>query len=814
MARLGGIFIDVRADSKKLKRDLDKARSGVERAAIRMKSHIDRINFVNVGLAATAFAGTFAFAMKKSIDAASDLQEVQGKFDVVFKGQEKSAEAWSKVLVDSYAMSRREAKQYLSSVQDLLVPMGMQADAAAKMSNEIVKLSADLGSFNNLDTASVMDDIASALVGNFETMKKYGVVLNMTVVAEKALAMGLADTKDALTAGHKAQAAYALMVDGSAAAVGDMARTTENYANQMKFLKASVENTLAVLGEELVPMAADIVKITNEWVKANSGLIGAGATGFAQFLKDTAEGYGIIWDWMKRIRGFEWDDANNAPAGPSRSDIASLKRAGSLSLSGTATKPIKTTKDHTKAIKERTKAWKLDGGTAARIAEDQLKAEIEIMNAENKRFKKSEALSDKAAKKAAKTAKDMTGGMAGFFAGVSRGYADLEENQRTWGDQGEYTVKQFSSSATDSMADFINPLKDDFLSLESLWDTMLDSMVESLTRSVADMAVQWGIGAAKSVGSQVMGAATGLLADLAVDFFSYESGAWSVKKDQVAKLHKGEMVLPASVAADARGEGGADRSPSGGWDRMVSGATSGAPMSGSWDAAMEGLRSGAPGALAGNIPAAVTMGLGEYALEMAKTRSGIQSAWADRGEKIAKTAYTALGGTAAFPAGYYPAAYAGAQAGFNLEAAYTAIMERGKDIESLSKQRGYFDFDFQGAGGGAPGGYGGGLGGGSMGEGGAHTGGGGTSDTEEGGGEGWKYGGLSRGPDSGYTATMHGDEMVVSPKGEVPATVRGGGGVNISIVIGALEFEAYIAEISDGVRVKAELANMGTRRIY
>ena len=121
-------------------------------------------------------------------------------------------------------MSQEEAKRYLSSVQDLLVPMGVAADKAAVLSHEVVKLSADLGSFSNLPTERVMLDIQSALVGNFETMKKYGVVLKETVVSEKALAMGLAETKQELTAGHKAQAAYALMVEGSAAAIGDMQR--------------------------------------------------------------------------------------------------------------------------------------------------------------------------------------------------------------------------------------------------------------------------------------------------------------------------------------------------------------------------------------------------------------------------------------------------------------------------------------------------------------------------------------------------------------------------------------------------------------
>ena len=243
--------------------------------------------------------------VKDSVKAASDLEEVASKFNVVFAGQVPLAEKWSKTLVDSYAMSTRESKQYLSSVQDLLVPMGMQANAAGKLSNEIVKLSADLGSFNNLPTAKVMDDIQSALVGNYETMKKYGVVLNATVVQERALAMGLADTKDALTAGQKAQAAYALMVEGSTAAIGDMARTSDSYANQVKQLEANIEDLKAMFGTKLLPVVTDIVKQMNLWVKENQALIDQKMDVYARnigtALKTTVEFLGFLAEGVQNV---------------------------------------------------------------------------------------------------------------------------------------------------------------------------------------------------------------------------------------------------------------------------------------------------------------------------------------------------------------------------------------------------------------------------------------------------------------------------------------------------------------------------------
>ena len=266
MPNLGAGYIQVRADDKKLSGDLKKAEGKFKTSATSMQSSVNRINFSAVTAAAVAFGVAATVAFNKSIKAASDLEETTSKFNVVFKGQAKIANQWAQTIVESYGLSTREARQYMASVQDLLVPMGMQADSAARLSNEIVKLSVDLGSFNNLPTEQVMLDIQSALVGNFETMKKYGVVINATRVQQQAMNMGLAETKDALTAADKAQAAYALIVEGSEAAIGDLERTSDGYANTSKRLSARLEDLAAVAGEKFLPIMRDIKSVTADAV--------------------------------------------------------------------------------------------------------------------------------------------------------------------------------------------------------------------------------------------------------------------------------------------------------------------------------------------------------------------------------------------------------------------------------------------------------------------------------------------------------------------------------------------------------------------
>jgi lambda family phage tail tape measure protein len=266
------LTLTIQVDDKgslKVKRfadETDRAGRDIERAADRAGGRFDRMATSvsrGYGLIATAIAGlasSQAFAIiDRMIQQASDLEEMTSKFNVVFAGQQTYARQTAEMLVKYYGMSTREARQYLSSVQDLLVPMGANAAVAARLSGEIVKLSADLGSFNNLPTAQVMGDIQSALVGQYETMKKYGIVMGEEIVQRQALNLGLGKTKDELTAGEKAYAAFTIMVRDSQAAIGDKMRTMDSYANKLKDYHAAWEDTGAALGKAFLPAASAVV---------------------------------------------------------------------------------------------------------------------------------------------------------------------------------------------------------------------------------------------------------------------------------------------------------------------------------------------------------------------------------------------------------------------------------------------------------------------------------------------------------------------------------------------------------------------------
>lgn len=271
---LAEAIIELKADTKKLNADLSKVKLDVGNTTKASSDSFNKLGGTIKALGAV-MVGVFAANIVKDFfssanDSASDLQETTGKFKTVFGDQIDVAKELERELVNSFATSTEEARRFLGEMQDLLVPMGVAPGLAANLSGEVVKLSADLGSFNNLPTGDVMRDIQSALVGNFETMKKYGVVLNATVVETKAMELGLKNAKGEIGAAEKAQAALKLIMEGSTFAIGDMERTANSYANQTKKLNALIADQQAALGQALLPAMTEVVGVLKDLTVAFS----------------------------------------------------------------------------------------------------------------------------------------------------------------------------------------------------------------------------------------------------------------------------------------------------------------------------------------------------------------------------------------------------------------------------------------------------------------------------------------------------------------------------------------------------------------
>lgn len=213
-------------------------------------------SFAGVGLAAGFFS-------KKLVDIASDSEETGAKFDTVFKGIDERAQKTAKSLAKGFNISNLESERLLSGTADLLKGFGFTADGALDLSNDVQRLAGDLASFNNLQggTAQASEIITKALLGERDSLITLGVKISEADVQAQLLAAGQNKLAGSALLAAKAQATQILILKQTKDAQGDVARTSESFANQQRRLTATVQNLAVTLGEILLPMATKIVSV-------------------------------------------------------------------------------------------------------------------------------------------------------------------------------------------------------------------------------------------------------------------------------------------------------------------------------------------------------------------------------------------------------------------------------------------------------------------------------------------------------------------------------------------------------------------------
>ena len=195
-----------------------------------------------------------------SIKAASDVEEMRSKFRVVFGELSSEVEDWAATTGKAVNRSRFRIMEYLSTLQDTFVPMGLARDQAADMSKALTELAIDVASFSNKIEADVIRDFQSALVGNTETVRKYGIVIDEALTKTAAYNTGIAEVGTELTRTQKLQARLNLLFAGSSDAIGDAVKTSESFANQLKGLQDLLFELRVEIGFQLLPVMTPLLK--------------------------------------------------------------------------------------------------------------------------------------------------------------------------------------------------------------------------------------------------------------------------------------------------------------------------------------------------------------------------------------------------------------------------------------------------------------------------------------------------------------------------------------------------------------------------
>jgi hypothetical protein len=206
-------------------------------------------------LAAAAAGVSIGAILKDSITQASGLQEAGTKLTAIF-GKDGSAAVQK--FADTGAKALGQDKLSVLDAAATFGTFGKAADLTGKpladFSTGFATLSTDLASFHNVSPEEAVSAIGSALRGEAEPMRRFGVLMDDASLKAEAMKQGLiSSTKEALTPQQKVLAAQGLIYAQTADAQGDFGRTSGGLANQQRILSAQVTDLKGRIGEKLLP---------------------------------------------------------------------------------------------------------------------------------------------------------------------------------------------------------------------------------------------------------------------------------------------------------------------------------------------------------------------------------------------------------------------------------------------------------------------------------------------------------------------------------------------------------------------------------
>ena len=207
---------------------------------------------------AFSVAGAASF-VKDCVSVASEVEEMQNKFDVVFQGMTDEVEAWAQSYSDAIGRNKNDIKTYLADQQNLLVGFGMTRQEGAELSKQMTTLALDLASFANLDETAAVNNMTKAVMGESEAAKALGAVLNDDTRARAMQAMGLSGTYEKLDQLTKMQVNYNAILAQSPDAIGDCERSLGSYKSTVVQFQSKLKEIKTLVGQFFMPTFQKVI---------------------------------------------------------------------------------------------------------------------------------------------------------------------------------------------------------------------------------------------------------------------------------------------------------------------------------------------------------------------------------------------------------------------------------------------------------------------------------------------------------------------------------------------------------------------------
>ena len=241
-----------------------------------------------------------------AIEESMDYTENMNLFTVAMGTYGDEAKAYAETVSEAMGIDTSEWIRAQGVFMTMATGFGVTGDRAATMSRNLTQLGYDLSSFYNIDIETAMLKLKSGLAGELEPLRAIGYDLSQAKLEATALELGIEKSVSAMTQAEKAQLRYYAIMTQVTVAQGDMARTLDDPANQVRVLKAEFNMAAREIGNIFIPVLNSIIpyaiaatKVLRTLAETIAGLFGYKDEGIDESVGAVVDGTGTVSENLK-----------------------------------------------------------------------------------------------------------------------------------------------------------------------------------------------------------------------------------------------------------------------------------------------------------------------------------------------------------------------------------------------------------------------------------------------------------------------------------------------------------------------------------
>ena len=265
---------------QKLITSTEKYNASARKATFTTGKFTSGLKALNVAAVAITFRKIGHF-IAQAVTESNKYQEDLNLFTVALGQYAAEAQNYAEKVSDVMGIDPAQWLRNQGVFNTLLTGFGDTADRAQLMSQNLTQLGYDISSFFNISIEDAMQKLQSGISGELEPLRRLGYDLSQARLEQTALNLGIKESVANMTQAEKAELRYYAIMTQVTTAQGDMARTLEAPANQLRILQAQLTQAARAIGNifipalnAILPYAIAVVQVIREIANALANLAG------------------------------------------------------------------------------------------------------------------------------------------------------------------------------------------------------------------------------------------------------------------------------------------------------------------------------------------------------------------------------------------------------------------------------------------------------------------------------------------------------------------------------------------------------------